>query len=49
MKQSQSKPLPTETRAKNLESPDEPETQTAEGELKFAGHTDDLERSICDA
>jgi len=31
MKQSQSKPLPTETRAKNLESLDEPEAQIAEG------------------
>jgi len=49
MKQSQSKPMQTETQAKNLESLDEPETQTAEGELKFAGHSDDLERSICDA
>ncbi len=48
-KQSQSKPMQTETQAKNLESPDGLETQTAEGELKFAGHSDDLERSICGA
>jgi len=30
-KQSQSKPLPSETQAKNLEELDKPETQTAEG------------------
>ncbi|MBL0345505.1 hypothetical protein [Candidatus Villigracilis affinis] len=44
-KQSQSKPMQTETQAKNLESPDGLETQTAEGELKFAGHSDDDEAS----
>jgi hypothetical protein len=36
-KQSQSKPLPAETQAKNLVSPDEPETQTAEGRTDSGG------------